>query len=77
MVRFICKYKCICMYMTSIHLQVQKKRICVCTYSVTWLFRVTSSIQIEVNLRQRLFYFPSQEENIVQFVKQDMLTEAA
>lgn len=65
------------MYMTSIHLQVQKKRICVCTYAVTWLFRVTSSIQIEVNLHQRLFYFPSQEENIVQFVKQDMLTEAA
>lgn len=30
-----------------------------------------------MNLRQRLFYFTSQEENIVQFVKQDMLTEAA
>lgn len=63
------------MYMTSIHLQVQKK--CVCTYTVTWLFRVTSSIQIEVNFCQRLFYCTSQEENIVQFVKQDMLTKTA
>lgn len=30
-----------------------------------------------MNLRQILFYFTSEEENIVQFVKQDMLTEAA
>lgn len=77
MVRYICKYKCICMHMTSIHLQVQKKTICVCTSTVAWLFRVTSSIQIEVNLYQRLFYCTSEEENIVQFVKQDMLTKTA